>query len=177
MATYNSDPDMLAQQLESLLAQQVLPDEIIVRDDCSNNGTTNRVEYFSKHSPVPINLIRSTTNLGYSKNFTEALRYATGRYIFYCDQDDVWLPHKIKVMLKAFQSERRPLVVIHDQKRTNANLVEQSGTTLELYLRSGYTEQQFVHGCATAFDALLLPLALDLAAAFSMTANSSRILN
>lgn len=38
-------------------------------------------------------------NLGQSKNFEFALKQATGEFIAFADQDDIWVPEKIKTML------------------------------------------------------------------------------
>lgn len=100
LATYQGEP-YLKQQLESILSQLSARDEIVISDDCSTDGTLQVVEAFADDR---IRVFRNSTNLGYSKNFENALQKATGDAIFIADQDDVWLPHKVATMVEALKS-------------------------------------------------------------------------
>lgn len=95
MATCNGEP-YLARQLESIVAQTLRPDEIVIVDDASADGTVAVAETFRARANLRIEV--NATRLGPIKNFEKALRLATGDLIFFSDQDDVWMPRKIEAM-------------------------------------------------------------------------------
>jgi glycosyltransferase involved in cell wall biosynthesis len=49
----------------------------------------------SPRAPFPVTIPRNPRRLGYSENFLAAAAHASGRYIAFCDQDDVWYPDTI----------------------------------------------------------------------------------
>jgi glycosyltransferase involved in cell wall biosynthesis len=104
LCTYNGER-FLPAQLESICAQTRQPDEMIVNDDVSTDRTIEIIEDFSKKAPFPVKLEINSQNLGSTKNFERAIWRATGSIIFLCDQDDVWLSHKIEKIKKIFDSD------------------------------------------------------------------------
>jgi glycosyltransferase involved in cell wall biosynthesis len=95
IATYNGELHISA-QLQSILRQIGADDEIIVSDDHSSDST---VEIVKGIEDDRIKLIVNSSNLGHVKNFEKCLFKATGEYVFLCDQDDIWRPGRIAVML------------------------------------------------------------------------------
>ena len=87
----------IEEQLQSLFRQTLLPDEILIGDDSPDLLTGEAVERCRKNLPPSISLryIRNQEQLGFLKNFLHLAELAEGEYIFFCDQDDVWLPEKI----------------------------------------------------------------------------------
>lgn len=97
MATYNGEK-FLGEQLDSILSQTYSNLEIIICDDNSTDSTyTILCEYASFDSRIK--LFKNDTNLGLVKNFERALSLSSGEYIALADQDDIWLPEKIKTLL------------------------------------------------------------------------------
>jgi glycosyltransferase involved in cell wall biosynthesis len=94
MATYNGAA-FLPRQLESLANQDEAPMELIAADDGSRDDTLDILEAFAARAPFPVTILKNATRLGYSENFLTATAQARGRYIAFCDQDDVWYPDKI----------------------------------------------------------------------------------
>ncbi len=94
VCTYNGEK-FLAQQIESLLAQDYPNFEIIVCDDCSSDRTVEIAEGFN--SPR-IRLHRNEHNLGFNKNFEHAFQLCRGEFIAPCDQDDLWEPLKLSTL-------------------------------------------------------------------------------
>lgn len=109
IATYNSGP-YLGELLDSVLAQTVLPFEIICADDGSTDGTAELVERYATESPVPVRLIRQARNVGIIENFLSAFRAAEGDAVAYCDHDDVWQPGKLEAAVQALADPSVQLV-------------------------------------------------------------------
>jgi glycosyltransferase involved in cell wall biosynthesis len=94
LATYNGEK-FITQQMDSLLHQSYPNTEIIVVDDGSKDATINILrDYTAKHKNITI--FKNEANLGFIKNFEKGCSLANGEYISLCDQDDYWLPDKIK---------------------------------------------------------------------------------
>lgn len=102
--TYNG-AKYIKEQLESILSQLGINDEVIISDDQSSDNTLEIIREF--HDPRIIILSHPKTNqkftYGYTANNLEyALGAAKGDYIFLSDQDDVWLPDKLKLFMRTF---------------------------------------------------------------------------
>jgi glycosyltransferase involved in cell wall biosynthesis len=120
MATYNG-ARFIGEQLESLARQTVLPSELVVTDDGSTDDTLAIVEAFAARAPFPVRIEKNPKNLGYPANFMKAASLCTSEYIAFCDQDDIWLPHKLEACLAAFDSED-VLCVYHDANVVSVDL-------------------------------------------------------
>lgn len=94
MSTYNGER-FLPEQLDSLLGQQGVETEIYIRDDGSADSTRDIIEkYMGRHANIHFTEGR---NIGPGRSFWELLRYVPEYdYYAFCDQDDVWLPEKLK---------------------------------------------------------------------------------
>ena len=103
MATYNGSR-YIREQLASLAAQSCLPTELVITDDCSNDGTLELASDFARAAPFPMRLYRNPTRLGYRANFMRAASLCNSDLIAFCDQDDVWYPHKIKNCAECFHN-------------------------------------------------------------------------
>lgn len=99
MATYNGEK-YIKEQLESILCQLGSDDEVIISDDMSSDETLSIVKSFDDPR---IKIYIHKDNHGFVKNFENALNYASGDYIFLSDQDDVWLPNKVKKSIEALK--------------------------------------------------------------------------
>lgn len=97
LCTYNGE-DYLPAQWQSLLDQHLLPDEIVICDDQSTDGTIRLVRQLAAEAPFSVRILENAERLGYNKNFERALSECTGDLIFICDQDDYWFAEKISTM-------------------------------------------------------------------------------
>ena len=95
MCTYNGAP-YLREQLDSIAAQTRPPDELVVCDDASADLTCGIVTCFAASAPFPVRLYVNEQNLGSTKNFERAIGLCEGDVIALSDQDDVWLPEKLR---------------------------------------------------------------------------------
>lgn len=121
ITTFNGEKYIL-DQLKSIEAQTIQPDEIIICDDCSTDKTVSVIENFSKNSLLNIQLIKNSDNLGFRKNYEKCFNLCSSDLIFYCDQDDVWCNNKIEVILKEFEKDSKLVFVFSDAFVTDEEL-------------------------------------------------------
>lgn len=96
LATYNG-ARYLREQLDSIAQQTLLPFELVVSDDGSKDETLTIVRDFAKNVPFPVRILEKDRNLGFADNFLFCASQCKGDLIAFCDQDDVWLPEKLKL--------------------------------------------------------------------------------
>ena len=104
MATYNG-AKYIREQLDSIRNQSVPADEVIICDDCSTDNTVEVIgNYIKSHRlDEKWKVYRNESNLGYANNFNKAAGLASGRFLMFSDQDDIWLKDKIKISLKIME--------------------------------------------------------------------------
>ncbi len=161
IATYNG-ARFIEQQIRSILPQLEENDEIIVSDDGSTDNTISLISAISDHR------IKTVINNGEkhspTTNFENALKYAKGDYIFLSDQDDIWMPQKVKKMMCIFKQGGYECVV-SDAMVTDAkgNITSHSlfnimhvkhSRIYNLFAYNGYT------GCCMAFSRNVLEKSL-----------------
>lgn len=100
MTTYNGDR-YLREQLDSLYNQTRVPDEIVVVDDNSKDKTQEILEEY--HREKGLKCIFNKEGVGVNRNFYKAICACKGKYVAICDQDDVWMPNKVEILLKKIQ--------------------------------------------------------------------------
>lgn len=88
---YNAAP-YIGEAVHSVLAQDGVPFELVVMDDCSTDDTAARVAAFDDPG---IRLIRLEQNVGVVNAANRALEYARGRYLARLDADDIMAPHRL----------------------------------------------------------------------------------
>lgn len=91
----------LSEQLASFVTQERLPDEVVVCDDRSTDATPALLERFAQDAPFAVRQVHNPENLGYRRNFAQAMDLCTGDLIALSDQDDVWYPGKLRVLEQA----------------------------------------------------------------------------
>lgn len=138
MCTYNGEA-YLREQLDSILAQTVPPDELIVCDDASTDGTVGILCSFKEICSFPVTIIVNKHTVGVCKNFENAIGHCSGDIIILADQDDVWLPFKIESIITAFHNN--PLC---GYLFSNADLVDEQGKYIgrDLWKSIGFDKRQ-----------------------------------
>ncbi len=96
---YNKAVHVIA-AVESVLAQTVPVDEIIIVDDGSTDGGDRQVE---QTFGALIRLVRQP-NAGPGAARNHGLRLASSVYCAFLDADDIWLPHHIEELLRITRS-------------------------------------------------------------------------
>jgi glycosyltransferase involved in cell wall biosynthesis len=92
IATYNR-ADLVGEAVESVLAQTRPADEIIVIDDGSTDGTAARLAAFEGRIRVI-----AKANGGVSSARNAGLAAATGDWVTFLDDDDVWTPGRLAIL-------------------------------------------------------------------------------
>ncbi len=86
--TYNGR-EVLGPLLESVVCQITSDVEVIICDDASNDNTYHlALDFSEKYSFIKV--FRNTINLGMDRNFTQVVAYASGDYIWFTGQDDLF---------------------------------------------------------------------------------------
>ncbi len=166
----------IKEQLESIAGQTCLPDRLIVCDDASTDSTVALVTEWSQSAAFPVEILVNEPGLGAVRNFEKALSLTEGDYIFFADQDDVWLPEKIELSLeqmKALEREYgkdrpclvhtdltvvdRTLQVLHRSFMENQGIHHVYGDEEQLLALMG---QNFVTGCTMVINRALKEKAL-----------------
>ena len=91
--TYNRWP-LVAEAVDSVLAQSFQDIEIIVVDDGSTDGTTNRLAKFDGRLRL-----FTTTRRGVAAARNFGVSQAQGCYVAFLDSDDFWLPGKLETQI------------------------------------------------------------------------------
>ena len=157
MAVYHPNIEWLMKQLLSLNNQDYLAIELIIWDDCPEYPVDENIikEYITK---FPCQIVRGEKNLGSNLVFENLTSLATGSYIAYCDQDDIWLPNKVSTMVRTLEEKNAALVccdqyIIDENGKRIADTITairkrhvfHSGKGVAKYLIS----DNFVTGCAS----------------------------
>ncbi len=161
MAVYNGEK-YLSAQLDSILPQLGGRDEVVISDDGSTDGTIALIEsYMKKDGRI---LLRRGPGRGIKQNIANAIAHTKGEFIFLADQDDVWMPDKVRRVLDVFRKERCHLVV-HDCIVTGADLKTVIYPSYFAYRGYGagmlrnIWKNKFI-GCCMAFHKSLTPYIL-----------------
>ena len=157
IATFNGEK-FIQEQIQSILPQLGEDDEIVVSDDGSTDRTMEILELFKDKR---IRLLVNEGKHGFIWNFENALRKAKGDVIFLCDQDDIWKPDKVKVVLQALEN--------HDMVLHDAEIIDKDGVKTGvlysdgLHKRKGFWSNLWKTrwlGCCMAFRRNVLEYAL-----------------
>lgn len=120
MATYNGGL-YLQDQLKSLAEQESSPLELVITDDGPKDDTVSLIKSFALHAPFPVRFEQNTVRLGYGRNFLKAASMCKGTHVAFCDQDDVWLPHKLSQVSAVLATKDYDLVA-HSAKVVDRSL-------------------------------------------------------
>jgi glycosyltransferase involved in cell wall biosynthesis len=115
IATYNGEK-YLREQLDSIINQTYKNIKIYIRDDGSKDNTVNIIKEYVEEYPEKIVYITDNVKCGSAKsNFMQAMKYTSSEYIMFSDQDDIWLPEKIRhslIRMKKIENRYGPDIPI-----------------------------------------------------------------
>ncbi|ADU35011.1 glycosyltransferase family 2 protein [Variovorax paradoxus] len=159
LCTYNG-ARFLREQVRSICLQTRPPVEIVLSDDASRDGSVEVVRAAVAECaaerpgpPIALRVFENPVALRVVKNFEQAISACTSELIALSDQDDVWMPDRLALMVAHFEQDAN-LMLLH----TDARLVDSErrdlNQTLFHALEVTPLELAQVHG-GKAFDALL----------------------
>jgi len=157
IATYNGEK-YIKEQINSILYQLEENDEIIVSDDGSTDKT---LEIIKELNDKRIKIFYNNGLKGHTYNFESALTHSSGDYIFFSDQDDVWLPNKVRIMseyLKKYSAVFSDAVVVDEYLNTIKPSFFQLRNSGKGVFKNFYKNSYF--GFGMAFNKDLLHFAL-----------------
>lgn len=127
LATYNGE-EFLPELLESLFAQTEQGFVVLAADDGSSDKTVEILERYSGRFPERLRIVSTARAGGAPRNFARLLELADADHIMFCDQDDVWLPHKIAASIERMRGvecqvgKDTPVLVHSDLVVVDSNL-------------------------------------------------------
>ncbi|MDT8422032.1 MAG: glycosyltransferase family 2 protein [Desulfuromonadales bacterium] len=173
LSTFNGGP-YLQEQLDSIARQSFSDWHLLVRDDGSTDETVSLLRAFMAQFPDKVSMLSEPPgNLRPTASYSRLLEQSTADYLFFADQDDVWLPDKLATCQEAMRAaETRygaetPLLIHSDLRVVDQRLDEISPSYWSyqhLDPRGGVrlqrtVAQNVVTGCAVMINRPLAVLA------------------
>jgi glycosyltransferase involved in cell wall biosynthesis len=123
IGTYNRAA-MLREALEGALGQSRAPEEIVVADDASTDGTRDMLAALAAGDPR-VKVIRRETNSGGVANCNAAMAAASGDLIAWCSDDDRFLPGHLEASA-AFLEAHPEIGLVHSSFMDVVETAEQN---------------------------------------------------
>lgn len=108
MPVYNGTAT-LHQSMMSILRQSVPDLELVVVDDGSSDDSAAIVERLAQEDER-VRLERRPHSGGPAAARNTGIATAKGRYLAFCDADDIWLPHKLERQIACAERTGAPLI-------------------------------------------------------------------
>ncbi len=123
VTTYNRQ-DLLSETLNSILNQTFQDFELIVVDNFSNYDFFTHIESFKN---TKIKCFQNHNNGIIAVNRNYGLKHATGSYIAFCDDDDIWFPNKLEKQIAIFnnKSDQNKKLIYSEVLLFGENITEQ----------------------------------------------------
>lgn len=167
MATYNG-MHYVKEQLSTIFDQLGQDDEVVLVDDCSTDATLEVVRAFAD---ARVKIFENERNVGHVASFSRALSLARNDTVIMADQDDIWLPSRVRVMEEALAKPGNLVLSSNSEFMDSVGAVIQydcegvtaaSSTDFAGNILSIFTGRRRYYGCAMAvrreFCKVLLPI-------------------
>lgn len=164
LITYNH-VDYIEQAIEGILTQQTdFEFEIIIADDCSKDGTKEKIKHYADKHPGKIRPILREKNVGAAQNFIELLNAATGKYIAYLEGDDYWTDSsKLQEQAQFLQanddyaiSSHNTMVQDRNGKQYLYSHMAAQGSSHTTFTLVDYLQNHFIHSSSLMFRRSML---------------------
>ena len=104
MPAYNS-ARFIGRSIEAIISQTYPDWELLITDDCSVDDTVSRVtRYCEADNRVKLFVLQENSGPGVARN--NSIANARGRFIAFCDSDDIWLPEKLERQIRLMMDEK-----------------------------------------------------------------------
>ena len=163
LASYNGEL-FIEKQISSILKELSSADEIIIVDDCSNDNTIKKINSFDDPR---IKLYSNEVNSGEVYSFNKAILLSVNQNIFLSDQDDIWIPGRVEMMLDCLNNPKTLLVssnfswINNDDDPITIFYDGVSSDTSKRYFKNVvdiFIGKTNYFGCAMAFKKDLVPI-------------------
>ena len=168
ICTHNGELYIVS-QIESILKQKIRPQKIIISDDSSTDATLILcLECFKDHAYTNFQIVEGPCK-GIASNFFHGARYSTADYLFFSDQDDVWVKDKVVFFADYFSQIRNkiPALIFSDAyvtdeklKILNNSFVDFAGLNIDVFLDDSILLENCVQGASSAINGKLRDLLL-----------------
>jgi glycosyltransferase involved in cell wall biosynthesis len=143
MCVYNGER-YLESQLNSILSQTYQNFELLILDDKSTDNSLGILKRYSQNDSRIV-LIENKRNLGFNKNFEKGIIYSKGDLIAISDQDDIWLPEKVELLVANIEDNiliysNSSLIegVVDTDQRLDSNLTHIDNPSYKNFLDSNF---------------------------------------
>ena len=160
LSTYNGERFLCA-QLDSLLVQEGVELKVLVRDDGSSDSTWDLLIAYKERYPMVFDVLEGE-NVGFAMSFTRLLqraveRYNDADYFAFCDQDDVWMPDKLKAAVDRLKGEDHSIPLVYCSNTTlvdvNLRVIREAWDPRRVALtKERALIQSFATGCTMVFN-------------------------
>lgn len=110
LATFNG-ANFLEPLVQSVQQQSYSNWRVLARDDCGSDGTAAMLDLWAQRDSRVTRVKDDQGRLGSATNFITLMRIARdqgAQYFAFCDQDDIWRPDKLALLItKVHELERR----------------------------------------------------------------------
>ncbi|WP_346026539.1 glycosyltransferase family 2 protein [Beduinella massiliensis] len=172
MTTYNGER-YLREQIDSILGQSYKGWHLLISDDGSTDHTPDIIEEYQARYPQQISRVRLGKRFGNAReHFFALMQASTAGIVFFCDQDDVWLPEKMERTLRAMSDAQQmygkevPLLAYTDVTPVNERFEVISPSLMQMQQQNpnavdyrNILFQNIVTGCTSAANRALIELA------------------
>jgi glycosyltransferase involved in cell wall biosynthesis len=114
------------QALRSIATQTEGIVEIVVIDDASTDGTMHVVDAFAKEGSLPVRILQ-TRGVGQSAARNEGAQIASGDFLAFLDQDDVWLEGHLAGLMECLENDPSSAMAYSD-----VNTIDSHGGLLSM---------------------------------------------
>jgi glycosyltransferase involved in cell wall biosynthesis len=145
----------LREAIDSVLAQTFADWELVLWDDCSTDDSAKIIAGYH-HPRIHYYLSPEDTPLGEARN--RAIAHATGEWLAFLDQDDLWLPRKLEKQLALATTDVGIIygrTVLFDSLRGNLRDYDHSHEFSPLPEGNIFT-QLFIHACFISMSSVML---------------------
>ena len=105
--TYNRQA-YISRAINSVIAQTITVDEIIIVDNQSNDNT---IEYLKKKFKKIKILVANNRGVSFARNL--GIRESKNKWIAFLDSDDEWLPSKLEKQFLYLKQQKFQLSLVH----------------------------------------------------------------
>lgn len=138
----------IAETIEAILNQTYPYWELLITDDCSTDNSVDIIdEYVRKDSRIKLQKLEINSGAGICRN--RSIEMARGRYIAFCDSDDVWMSQKLEKQL-AFMEKKKCALTYSSYMLMNEEGAEKGIVVCQSKLNYNQLKRDNEIGCLTA---------------------------